>query len=238
MPLAELFEPLRTGDDILRAGPHAAALLGEAEALVDGVSEDTGGLLAVLRPLVHAGAISRELAAALMSFMFVAGYATSTRSLAALVLAIATATDDDRDRLDDARHQKLFVEEILRLFSPVGFVPYSLTGAITLHTTELGADDVVILSLASANLDERQFVQGDAIDLADRSDHFGFGSGAHACVGARLARWELGSTLLELLDVRIGVLGDVVWSDSEFVRGPDTAHITLSRLPLTRKSCS
>ena len=48
------------------------------------------------------------------------------------------------------------------------------------------------MSLGSANRDESQFDNSDALDVTrDASEHLAFGYGIHACLGQMLARFEL-----------------------------------------------
>jgi cytochrome P450 len=49
----------------------------------------------------------------------------------------------------------------------------------------------VVLSLAAANRDPRQFSDPDCFDVArDPNEHLAFGGGVHFCLGAQLARVE------------------------------------------------
>jgi hypothetical protein len=59
----------------------------------------------------------------------------------------------------------------------------------------------VMLVLASANNDEAVFEQPYAFDIgrANARRHLAFGTGAHACLGARLARLEMRVVLEQLV---------------------------------------
>lgn len=52
------------------------------------------------------------------------------------------------------------------------------------------AGSVVIIGIAAANRDPRQFPEPDRLDLRRKVQHLAFGHGLHRCVGAALARAE------------------------------------------------
>src|SRR5205807_6736540 len=57
---------------------------------------------------------------------------------------------------------------------------------------DLKAGDFVTLLIGAANSDEREFPNGDELDLTrDPNHHLAFGAGPHLCLGAHLARLEL-----------------------------------------------
>ncbi|MFI1971815.1 cytochrome P450 [Streptomyces cinnamoneus] len=63
------------------------------------------------------------------------------------------------------------------------------------------AGETVLLSIASANRDPRQFPGSDRLDLGrERSGHLAFGHGIHYCLGAALARMEAETALTVLLE--------------------------------------
>ncbi|MEM8920285.1 MAG: cytochrome P450, partial [Pseudomonadota bacterium] len=84
------------------------------------------------------------------------------------------------------------VNEAVRLASPIrGFSRYAQTD----YDTEDGsvpAGSRVLVLYASANWDERHFVEPDTFQV-DRNprDHVGWGHGVHTCAGMHLARAEM-----------------------------------------------
>ena len=60
---------------------------------------------------------------------------------------------------------------------------------------------MVFAVLASANRDERQFAEPDALDVSrEPNRHVAFGQGIHFCLGASLARLEGQIAIQALLD--------------------------------------
>ena len=94
------------------------------------------------------------------------------------------------------------VEEILRSPDPTGAptrdrqaggVPRWAKTDIELEGVTIKAGDLVLLSLADANVDDRVFPNPHSFDLSRgaSSSHLTFGHGPHFCIGAPLARIEL-----------------------------------------------
>ncbi len=92
------------------------------------------------------------------------------------------------------------VEEILRWVSPIIHFVRTATEDCELRGMQVHAGDKVALFYASANRDEEVF--GDPFEFRiDRqpNHHLAFGSGAHFCMGANLARVEIETLFRHLL---------------------------------------
>ncbi|MEU4769928.1 cytochrome P450 [Actinosynnema sp. NPDC023794] len=94
------------------------------------------------------------------------------------------------------------VEEVLRWACPAMHVGRRATVDTTIGGTRIAAGDLVTLWITSANRDEEVFAEPDAFDATRTPNrHLALGHGAHFCLGAQLARIELGAVLEALRDV-------------------------------------
>jgi cytochrome P450 len=103
------------------------------------------------------------------------------------------------------------------------------TRDLEMHGKTIAAGDKVVMWFTSANRDERAFERPDEF-IGDRSpnDHFGFGWGTHACLGANLARLEARLFFERMVtrDLWIDLGGEPARLRSNFFRG-------IKRLPAT-----
>jgi methyl-branched lipid omega-hydroxylase len=92
------------------------------------------------------------------------------------------------------------VEEIVRSASPVTFMRRTATRDVTLSGHDFHDGDKVILFYGAANRDPRVFDDPETFDITrDPNPHVGFGGpGPHFCLGAHLARREIGVAFRQL----------------------------------------
>jgi len=135
-----------------------------------------------------------ELHAEMMADTFVGGSETTTNALAAgMKLLIENKDVWAKLRSDPERYMKTFVEEVVRLESPVQSLMRFCASDTELEGAVIPKGALVNVRFAAANRDERVFECPEKLDL-DRpkaGSHMGFGSGTHHCLGAPLARREL-----------------------------------------------
>jgi cytochrome P450 len=94
---------------------------------------------------------------------------------------------------DPDRYLPNFVEEVLRVESPVQGMLRETSVEVELHGVTIPAGSPVMLRYGAANRDERRFGCPAQIDLERKQPrtHLAFGTGTHHCLGAPLARREL-----------------------------------------------
>ncbi|QSB17406.1 cytochrome P450 [Natronosporangium hydrolyticum] len=164
-----------------------------------------------------------ELAAGLLA----AGQETTITQIPNFVYVLLTHPERWRQLCADPTLVPAAVEELLR------FVPLGVTAAFPRYATEdveLGgvlvrAGEPVLAALHSANRDQEVYDRPDEIDFSrEGPSHFGFGHGAHHCLGAQLARLELQAALEALVrrvpELRFAVPeGELSWKSGMLVRG-------------------
>ena len=95
-------------------------------------------------------------------------------------------------------------EESLRWMSPIAMYPRYVSSDTQLGDVALAAGDRVGVMLASANRDERHWDQPDRFDLRRATQrHVAFSRGPHVCLGAFVARQQVGRAALPRLFERL-----------------------------------
>ena len=111
------------------------------------------------------------------------------------------------------------IEEVLRCRPPVPQAYRIANEDVPVAGEVVPANGFVTVSVLSANHDERQFSDPDRFDPhRDPNKHIAFGHGIHFCLGAPLARLEVGIALNRLFDelaeLRVG--DDITFHDTDF----------------------
>jgi cytochrome P450 len=88
------------------------------------------------------------------------------------------------------------IDELLRWESPIPGVPRIATDSTELGGCPVRAGDIVYVSFGSANTDDAALPDADVVRF-DRptNPHLAFGGGIHHCLGAHLAKIEIGIAL-------------------------------------------
>ena len=129
---------------------------------------------------------------------FIAGLDTVTASLDCFFAYLAQQPEQRRRLVEDPSLIPAAVEELLRWETPVMAV-----ARVAVEDTELGgcpikAGQHVSVLIGSANTDDAEFGDGDAVRFdRDPNRHLAFGGGIHRCLGSHLARHELRVALRE-----------------------------------------
>lgn len=174
-----------------------------------------------------------ELHSEMMADLFVGGSETTTNALSGgILLLIRNPQSWERLKADPDKYLEPFVEEVLRLESPVQALLRETSEDIELHGVTIPAGSVVALRFGAANRDDRKFECPADLDL-DREkprSHLAFGLGTHHCLGAPLARRELYfgfKALVERIDELAFVEGanDFSYQSNYFLRALKELHI-------------
>ncbi|HEY8526585.1 MAG TPA: cytochrome P450 [Acidimicrobiales bacterium] len=144
----------------------------------------------------------------------------TTRNATTLGMHLLAQNPDQRAawQADLERLTPTAVEEIVRMASPVTFMRRTVTHDLTLSGHDFEAGDKVVLFYGAANRDPRAFDDPERFDVRRTPNHHvGFGGpGPHYCLGAHLARRELGIIFRKLFTrlPDIEVAGDPVYLEA------------------------
>jgi cytochrome P450 len=135
-----------------------------------------------------------------MFLMVIAGNETTTKLLANAAFWGHKNPDQLASVYHDLSLVPLWVEETLRYDTSSQILARVVSGELTLYDTTIPDGDVLLLLPGSAHRDERVFDEPDdyVIGRDIGSKLLSFGSGAHFCLGAHLARMEARVALTEL----------------------------------------
>jgi cytochrome P450 len=147
------------------------------------------------------------------TFLFAAGQDTTTRLLTFALKALAERPDLQQQLRDDRASIPNFIEEMLRLESPVKSDHRLARKSTTLGGVDIPAGTTITLMLGAANHDPKRFERPDEIriDRPNVREHIAFARGVHSCPGGPLARTEGRVSIERLLDR----MGDIQISESE-----------------------
>ena len=160
----------------------------------------------LISTLVHAEVdgekLTEEEVLSFLRLLLPAGAETTYRLTGSLIHALLTHPDAlDEVRSDPAGLDRA-IEETLRWEAAVQYVSRETTREVEIAGTTIGANELVMLAVGSANRDERRFDDPDRFVLGRKNvaDHLAFGFGEHFCLGSNLARLEARTAVRILLD--------------------------------------
>jgi cytochrome P450 len=136
------------------------------------------------------------------TFLFAAGQETTARLLAAALKHLAEHPELQDELRDDREKIPNFLEEVLRVESPVK-TDFRLTRkTTTVGGVEVRAGTPLMLLNGAANRDPSRFEcpHEFRIDRPNAAAHVAFGRGAHSCPGGPLARSEGRVSLERILE--------------------------------------
>jgi cytochrome P450 len=177
--------------------------------------------------------LSEEELTNLACTILVAGYETTAHHISLSLLALLDHPAEVARLCADPRLIPDAVEELLR-YVRIGVLPMA---RVTTENVELGgaripAGQVVLPIIQAANRDPSVFSEPDRFDVSRApASHLAFGSGAHHCLGAQLARVELQEALRGLVTRLPGLALAVPAADLRFQ--PGMAIHNLRSLPIT-----
>ncbi|SEH19154.1 Cytochrome P450 [Sphingopyxis sp. YR583] len=128
-----------------------------------------------------------------------------------------------------------FVEEALRMESPVIMMLRTPIEDTELDGVKLPKGSIIMVHYAAANRDERKFACPEKLDLERKGarSHLAFGAGVHYCLGSTLARTEMEISLNRVLsrmhNIRIDSADPLKHQHKVVVRSLHELPITFER---------
>ena len=184
-PLEYLYDVFATYVEDRRAEPRDDVLTGLATAsFPDGTMPEVGDVVRVA------------------TNVFSAGQETTVRLLSTALKVLGDRPDIQQKLRADRSLLPNFIEECLRIESPVKGDFRLSRVPTTVGDQSLGAGCTVMVINGAANRDPRRFEDPDDFDPERKNarQHLAFGRGIHSCTGAPLARAETRVGLERLLD--------------------------------------
>lgn len=172
----------------------------------------------------------------LLGDLFVGGSETSTNAIGEGVLLLCQNPEQYALLMSDLDvHLPPFVEEVLRLQSPVQGLYRVTTRDVEIAGTHIPARSLLNLRFAAANRDTSHFACPSQLDLGRKNagSHIAFGSGVHHCIGAPLARremyWSFETLLRNVRNIRLAPgLNDLSHMPGMMLRALKSLHITFA----------
>lgn len=167
-----------------------------------------------------------------VSLLFVAGHETTVNLIGTGIFELMRHPDQHRDLVEDPSLDANAVEELLRYVAPVQFSRRIATADIEIDGQMIPKGSFVMTCLATANRDPRHWGEtGEELNLRrdGAGQHLSFGSGAHYCLGASLAKLEaqvaIGSFVRRFPDAELS--GELVWNGRINLRGLDNLPVSI-----------
>ena len=138
----------------------------------------------------------------LATFLFAAGMETTTKLLSTGMRVLGERPDIQQALRGNRAQIPAFLEESLRMESPVKSHFRLARTTTSIGEVEIPAGTIIMLLPGASNRDPRKFENPHEFrhDRRNVREHVAFGRGAHSCPGAPLARAEARISMNRLLD--------------------------------------
>lgn len=162
--------------------------------------------------------------------LMISGGINEPRDGIGLVAWVLLTRPDLREAAEaDAAAMRRLVEEVFRVYSPVGTITRQATRDVELAGVPIEAGQLVSGVIRSINLDESHWTNPTEIDLDRREGpHAAFALGTHRCLGEWLGRQEVRVGVQRLFarfpDLRLADDAEVTLHGFEF-RGPQGLRV-------------
>lgn len=185
--VVQSLDPYFSYQDLVKAQSSALRL---QELINNIISHQDAQLTTLARGIINIDETSANLdSKLLLSFIFIAGYETTSSLLAACLIELIK--NPEHAKKIESKGSRPFVKEILRIFSPVQITGRETTSEMQLGHYKIPKKAPLTLCLGAANTDPMKFHNPLSINW-DRSNyvHLSFGIGIHHCLGSQIAELE------------------------------------------------
>jgi cytochrome P450 len=219
---------------MLKAVPSAWWLIRYIRKIVrERQADPRDDLVSALAGAEEAGdTLSEDELMAMVFLLLAAGHETTVNLIGNGTLALLEHPDQMDKLRNDPALIKPAVEELLRFTSPVEMATERYPREdVTIAGATIPRGEMVFAVIASANRDERQFADPDALDVTrEPNKHLGLGLGPHFCLGAPLARLEgqiaINTLLRRVPDLRLTPAPDLPrWRRGLLLRGLESLPV-------------
>ena len=175
------------------------------------------------------------------TFLFAAGQETTAKLLSAALQVMGDRPDIQQQLRDDRSLIPGFIEESLRMDSPVKSDSRLARKAATVGGVEIAPGTVVMVLPGAANRDPRRFEDPHEfrLDRKNVREHMAFARGVHSCPGGPLARVEGRVSIERILDRMADIKIDEVkhgppddrrytYAPTYILRGLNELHLTFT----------
>jgi cytochrome P450 len=185
--------------------------------------EQPDDLLTAMLGMEGSDAMSGDEIRSTAVLLMAAGYDTTAKAMSNTLIALERNPEQRRLVAEDLSLVPPAIEESLRWFGPVQWLPRRVLADSTLDGMDLRTGETVFVFPAAANRDPRRWDRADRFEVGrEAKAHMAFGYGPHLCLGAPLARLETRIAIEELLRLAPEYhLRDLDFGRSMFIRGPE-----------------
>lgn len=192
----------------------------------------------LLSDIVHADVDGKKLTTQELVSIFViliaGSHDTTTSALCSAVYRLCKDSALQNELRADPSLIPGFVEELIRIDSPVAGLFRRATCATCVADIDIPEGALLMVRYGAANRDPKMFADPDTLELgrANASRHIAFGHGPHTCVGSLLARAEMRIVISKLLELSSDFKlangeESVSWMTNFIVYGPDSLEMTV-----------
>jgi cytochrome P450 len=180
----------------------------------------------------------------LATFLFAAGTDTTTKLVSTAMRVLGERPDIQKALRDNRDQIPAFLEECLRMESPVKSHFRLARTTTTIGDVEVPAGTILMMLPGASNRDPRKFDDPNEFrhDRKNVREHVAFARGPHSCPGAPLARAEARIAMTRILDrmanIRIseemhGPAGDrkYEYEPTFIMRGLTALHVEFDSIP-------